>query len=201
MISPLVCLLERTLTQRLQKYFCIEELLSLLLLRCLGSSGKSVWNFRELLSTKILVFGIFISTAFFLELLVDCIIILRVCKHYGYTKDQLSVLFESLIMSLLLYGLEVWCSASQGKYLDRIDNFIRQTLIRLYNQLSVLYIQYTKIYFQLNNTNSSPKNGLNLFKESRRTSPLRVCRRLRLYIYPRRPEVMVGRDREWRAYR
>ena len=35
--------------------------------------------------------------------------------------------------------------------------------------------------------------------EPRRTSPLRVCRRLRLYIYPRRPEVMVGRDREWRA--
>ena len=29
-------------------------------------------------------------------------------------------------MSLLLYGLEVWCSASQGKYLDRIDIFIRR---------------------------------------------------------------------------
>ena len=25
--------------------------------------------------------------------------------------------------------------------------------------------------------------------------------RLRLYIYPRRPEVTVGHDREWRAYR
>ena len=45
------------------------------------------------------------------------------------------------------------------------------------------------------------KIGLNLFKESRRTSPLRVRFRLRLYIYPRQPEVMVGRDREWRAYR
>ena len=43
--------------------------------------------------------------------------------------------------------------------------------------------------------------GLNLFKESRRTSPLCVRRRLRLYIYPRRPEVMVGRYRECRAYR
>ena len=42
--------------------------------------------------------------------------------------------------------------------------------------------------------------GLNLFKESRRTSPLCVRRRLRLYIYPRRPEVMVGRYRECRAY-
>ena len=36
------------------------------------------------------------------------------------------------------------------------------------------------------------KIGLTLFKDSRRTSPLRVRRRLRLYIYPRRPEVMVG---------
>ena len=43
------------------------------------------------------------------------------------------------------------------------------------------------------------KIGLNLFEESRRTSPLRVFRRLRLHIYPRRPEVMVERDREWRC--
>ena len=35
------------------------------------------------------------------------------------------------------------------------------------------------------------KIGLNLFKESRRTSPLCVRRRLRLYIYPSRPEVMA----------
>ena len=44
------------------------------------------------------------------------------------------------------------------------------------------------------------KIGLNLLKESRRTSPLRVRQWLRLYIYPKRPEVMAGRDREWRAY-
>ena len=76
--------------------------------------------------------------------------------------------------------------------------WIRQTLMRLYNQLSVLYIEYTKIDFRYQ---FPSKIGLNLFKESRRTSPLRVRRRLRLYIYPRRPEIMVGRDREWRAYR
>ena len=52
------------------------------------------------------------------------------------------------------------------------------------------------MYFQLNNTNSPPKKiGMNLFKESRRTSPLCDRQRLRLYVYPRRPEVMVGRDR------
>ena len=30
--------------------------------------------------------------------------ILKVCKYYGYTKDQLSELFDSLTMSLFLYG-------------------------------------------------------------------------------------------------
>ena len=45
-----------------------------------------------------------------------------------------------------------------------------------------------------------PKIGLNLFKESHRSSPLCVRRRLRLYIYPSWPEVMVGCDREWRGY-
>ena len=41
--------------------------------------------------------------------------ILRVCKYYGYTKDQLSKLFDSLIMRLFLYELEVWGSAYQRK--------------------------------------------------------------------------------------
>ena len=49
--------------------------------------------------------------------------ILKVCKYYGYAKDQLSKLFDSSIMSLFLYGLEVWGSAYQRKYLDRIDKF------------------------------------------------------------------------------
>ena len=39
--------------------------------------------------------------------------ILRICKYYGYSKDQLSKLFDSLIMSLFLYGLEAWASAYQ----------------------------------------------------------------------------------------
>ena len=52
--------------------------------------------------------------------------ILRVCKYYGYTKDQLSALFKSLKMSLFQYGLEVWGSASQRTFLDLIDNFVRR---------------------------------------------------------------------------
>ena len=54
--------------------------------------------------------------------------ILRVCtcRCYGYSADQLSELFDSLIMSLFYYCIEVWGSAIQKKYLDRIDKFFRR---------------------------------------------------------------------------
>ena len=44
--------------------------------------------------------------------------ILRVCRLYGYTKENLNLLFESLILSLFYYGIEVWGSALQNKYLN-----------------------------------------------------------------------------------
>ena len=34
--------------------------------------------------------------------------ILRVCKFYGYSDHELTSLFDSLIMSLFLYTIEVW---------------------------------------------------------------------------------------------
>ena len=49
--------------------------------------------------------------------------ILRLCKAYGYSKEQLDKLFESLIMSVFLDGIEVWGAAYQSKYLDKIVNF------------------------------------------------------------------------------
>ena len=52
--------------------------------------------------------------------------ILRVCRLYGYTKENLNILFESLILSLSYYGTEVWGSAIQNKYLQRIDKFFRR---------------------------------------------------------------------------
>ena len=54
------------------------------------------------------------------------IYILRVCKSYGYSKDQLNNLFNSLVMSVFLYGIEVWGAAYQRKYLDRIDRFLKR---------------------------------------------------------------------------
>ena len=49
-------------------------------------------------------------------------------SDFGYPKDQLTKLFDLLIMPRLLYGIEIWGAASQGKYLDRIDNFLNVPL-------------------------------------------------------------------------
>lgn len=51
--------------------------------------------------------------------------ILRVCRRYGYQKEHLNYLFNSLILSLFLYGIEMWGSALQKKYLERIDKFFK----------------------------------------------------------------------------
>ena len=37
--------------------------------------------------------------------------ILRVCKYYGYSMEDLTILFNSLIMSVFLYTIEAWAFA------------------------------------------------------------------------------------------
>ena len=44
--------------------------------------------------------------------------ILRVCRRYGYQKEHLSHLFDTIILSLFLYGIEIWGSSLQKKYLN-----------------------------------------------------------------------------------
>ena len=54
--------------------------------------------------------------------------ILRVCKYYGFSLQELTLLFTSLIMSLFTYAIEVWASAHYCKYLSHIDKFCKQAL-------------------------------------------------------------------------
>ena len=54
--------------------------------------------------------------------------ILRVCKYFGYLKQQLTKLFDLLIMSLFLQGIEIWGVAYQGKYVDRLTGFLSERL-------------------------------------------------------------------------
>ena len=54
--------------------------------------------------------------------------ILRVCKYYGFSLQELTLLFDSLIMSLFTYAIEVWASAHYSKYLSHIDKFCKRAL-------------------------------------------------------------------------
>ena len=33
---------------------------------------------------------------------------LRICKYYGYTIENLDLLFQSLILTVFVYAIEVW---------------------------------------------------------------------------------------------
>ena len=52
----------------------------------------------------------------------------RVCKYYGYSLQELTLLFYSLIMSLFTYAIEVWACADYSKYLSQIDRFCKRAL-------------------------------------------------------------------------
>jgi len=54
--------------------------------------------------------------------------ILKVCEYFDYSFSELTVLFDSLIMSLFLYALEVWACAHHGKYIAQINKFCRRAL-------------------------------------------------------------------------
>lgn len=54
--------------------------------------------------------------------------ILRVCKYYGFSLQELTLLFDSLITSLFTYAIEVWASAHYSKYLSHIDKFCKRAL-------------------------------------------------------------------------
>ena len=49
--------------------------------------------------------------------------ILRICIFHRYPKDQISKLFDSLILSLILYGIEVGALPIKGNILIVFRNF------------------------------------------------------------------------------
>ena len=53
--------------------------------------------------------------------------IIRTCKYYGFSSKELDLLFHSLILSILVFGIEVWGCASYSKYLSQIDKFLKRS--------------------------------------------------------------------------
>ena len=64
--------------------------------------------------------------------------ILRICKYYGYSTENLDLLFQSLILSVFTYATEVWGCAFYSKYLSSID--------KLFARCYKLGYCFTKIY-------------------------------------------------------
>ena len=46
---------------------------------------------------------------------------IRMCKYYGFSTENLDLHFQSLILSVFTYAIEVWGCAFCSKYLSRID--------------------------------------------------------------------------------
>ncbi len=52
--------------------------------------------------------------------------IIRICKYYGFSRKELDLLFHSLILSILVFGIEVWACASYSKYLSQVDKLLKR---------------------------------------------------------------------------
>ena len=63
--------------------------------------------------------------------------IMRVCKYYGLSIKQLDLLFDSLVMSIFTFAIELWGCAYDGKYLNQIDKFIKVLLQRIFRPLFI----------------------------------------------------------------
>ena len=111
--------------------------------------------------------------------------ILRVCKFYGYSDHELTSLFDSLIMSLFLYSIEVWGCAFQDKYISRFDKFCKHSLRFGYKskQISFKNIIADRDRSLWNKLNNDPDHCLkDLLPERRRCRSLR--NRRHNYILP-----------------
>ena len=47
--------------------------------------------------------------------------IIRICKYYGYSIENLDLIHQSLILSVFTYAIEVWGCTLYSKYFSRID--------------------------------------------------------------------------------
>ena len=72
--------------------------------------------------------------------------IIRICKYYGYFIENLDLLFQSLILSVFTYTIEVWECAFYSKYLSRIVKLFARCYKLSYclEQYSILDIRRNK---------------------------------------------------------
>ena len=110
--------------------------------------------------------------------------ILRVCKYCGFSLQELTLMFESLIMSLFTYAIEVWASAHYCKYLCHIDKFCKRALRYGYTSKYTPIMDVTRMKDRLlwEEITSDSTNPLLNFLPAQRARSLR--KRGRNYILP-----------------
>ena len=84
----------------------------------------------------------------------------RICKYYGYSIGNLDLLFQSLILSVFTYAIEVWGCAFYSKYLSRIDKLFARCYKLGYflKQHSILDIRRNrdmKLWRRISSTNTA----------------------------------------------
>ena len=110
--------------------------------------------------------------------------ILRVCRFYGYPKEQLDLLFQSLIISVFTYAIEVWGCCYYDKYLKRIDKLFARAFksgycLKKYSICDILTTRDSKLWNKI----TSNTTALDDLLPPRRTRHLRS--RGHDYILPR----------------
>ena len=101
--------------------------------------------------------------------------IIRICKYYGYCVENLDLLFQSLILSVFTYAIEVWGCTFYGEYLSKIDKlFARCYKLGYYlKQHSILDIRRNrdmKLWRRISSTNT----GLSDLLPPQRTRQMRT---------------------------
>ena len=114
--------------------------------------------------------------------------ILRVCKYCGFSLQELTLLFDSLIMSdsLFTYAIEVWASVHycKCKYLSHIDKFCKRALRYGYTSKYTLIMDAIRMKDRLlwEDITSDSANPLHELLPAQRARSLR--NRGHIYILP-----------------
>ena len=86
--------------------------------------------------------------------------IIRICKYYGYFIESLDLLFQSLIVAVFTYAIEVWGCAFYSKYVSRIDKLFARCYklgycLRQYSILDIRCNRDMKLWQRISSTNTA----------------------------------------------
>ncbi|CAB4022803.1 Hypothetical predicted protein, partial [Paramuricea clavata] len=101
--------------------------------------------------------------------------IIRICKYYGFSRKELDLLFHSLILSILVFGIEVWGCASYSKYLSQVDKVLKRAYKYGYlmYQVSIVDILNNKDRDLWENITTDPNHALQVLLPPSRQLELR----------------------------